>query len=236
MTTPVTVTAESLSTVTFFAELGYDDRLAVARACRGRRHAAGELIISRHADDDDVYFVLSGRVGARIYSAGGREVAFTELGPGDAFGEMAAIDGFPRSADVEAKEPSIVISMSNAAFREARRSYPVVADAIMRELSGLVRRLMDRVVEFSTLAVSNRIHAELLRRAKAASRDGRTAEITPAPTHAELAAHVSTHREAVTREFKSLEQAGVIEVRRGVYIRVLDLERLDQLVSMVRGE
>ena len=230
--TVVPVTAASLGTLALFADLEAADRERIALACRGRSYRPGESIISRHADDADVYFVLSGRVGARIYSAGGREVAFTELGAGEVFGDLAAIDGLPRSADVEAKDDSVIVALSAAAFREARRNYPEVGEAMLRQLTALVRRLMERVVEFSTLAVSNRIHAELLRRARAASADGVSAEITPAPTHAELAAHVSTHREAVTREFRTLEKAGIISVRRGVYIRVPAIARLEELVAL----
>jgi len=69
------------------------------------------------------------------------------------------------------------------------------------------------VNEFSTMNVGSRLRSELLRLSRPGAEDG-TAIVTPPPTHLELAARISTHREAVTRELKSLERAGLIERRR----------------------
>ena len=74
-----------------------------------------------------------------------------------------------------------------------------------------IRALTTRVYEFSTLAVKNRIQAELLRLARLASGDGKRARVAPAPTHSEIASRVATHREAVTRELNRLARLGLIE-------------------------
>ena len=71
---------------------------------------------------------------------------------------------------------------------------------MLPQLVTKIRALTTRVYEFSTLAVSNRIQAELLRLASLGTKEGKGARIAPAPTHTEIAARVSTHREAVTRE------------------------------------
>lgn len=71
--------------------------------------------------------------------------------------------------------------------------------------------LTTRVYDFSTLAVKNRIQAELLRLANLVPKDGKSARIFPAPTHGEIASRVSTHREAVTRELNRLCRIGVAE-------------------------
>ena len=99
----------------------------------------------------------------------------------------------------------------------------------------VVRRLDERVFEFSTLGVNNRIHAELLRLARRAADNGQVSvEIEHAPTHAEIANRVSTHREAVTREIKRLEKLGVIEWGRSRHC-ILDIPKLDEMVREVRG-
>jgi len=67
-----------------------------------------------------------------------------------------------------------------------------------------IRELTKRVYEFSTLAVRYRIQAEVLRLANLSSRCGNVVNISPAPTHAEIASRTSTHREAVTRELNRL--------------------------------
>jgi CRP-like cAMP-binding protein len=93
-----------------------------------------------------------------------------------------------------------------------------------------VRNLTDRVYEFSTLAVRNRIQAELLRLSRSEASDKNNARIAPAPTHAELASRVATHREAVTRELRSLTKLGVIE-KRGRDLVILDIDRLAGMVD-----
>jgi len=105
---------------------------------------------------------------------------------------------------------------------------------IMQRLAGQVRRLTERVFDFSTLAVRNRIHAELLRLARQHMDSPNTAIIKPAPTHAELACFVSTHREAVTRELSELARNRLIQ-RTGHELRVLDVERLRKMVDLARG-
>jgi CRP-like cAMP-binding protein len=102
--------------------------------------------------------------------------------------------------------------------------------AILRHLTTQVRALTERVFEFSTLAVRNRVHAELVRLAR--DHGGNDAVIRPAPTHTEIASRISTHREAVTRELNRLEDLGLI-VREGRSLRVHDLERLQAMVEDV---
>lgn len=106
---------------------------------------------------------------------------------------------------------------------------------MLKGLAYLVRRLSDRVVEFSTLGVNNRIHAEVLRLAREHMLDDNHAEIRPAPKHLEMANRVSTHREAVTRELNNLAQLGLLERSKGV-LQVKDVSQLERMVRDVIGE
>src|SRR5262249_5502620 len=91
---------------------------------------------------------------------------------------------------------------------------------------------LQRVVEFSTLPVRSRVHAELLRLARISARDPdrTTAVIAPAPTHAEIASRISTHREAVTRELNELVRAKVIE-KRGSALVIRDIVELTNMIE-----
>ncbi len=95
-----------------------------------------------------------------------------------------------------------------------------------------MRSLSDRVVEFSTLAVRNRIHAELLRLSRDHMTTGNAALIAPAPTHAEISSRISTHREAVSRELSEMARNGVVERRDGGLF-IPDVDRLAQLLRDV---
>jgi len=226
------LTAETLAGIQLFRHLPAEDRKTLADRCHAHRYAAKQEIVSHAEQSSDVYFIVSGQVRATIYSAGGREVAFRDLGAGDMFGDLSAIDGKPRSASVVAVVDSFVISMTAKAFREVLQGYPSVAMAALLELVDLVRGLCERVIEMSTLGVKNRIHAELLRLAQRKMKDGKTAVLQPAPTHADIASRISTHREAVTRELNHLAQIGLLERRTGALV-VTDVPGLAHMVEEV---
>jgi hypothetical protein len=98
------------------------------------------------------------------------------------------------------------------------RNHPSVMLAVLHHLTARIRELTERVFEFSTLAVRNRVHAELVRLAREHG-GGKQAVIRPAPTHSEMASRISTHREAVTRELSRLHELGII-AREGRALRV----------------
>lgn len=192
---------------------------------------AGELIIGHRDQSRDVLFLLDGLARVSVYSLAGRQVSFRDIRPGDVVGELSAIDGKARSASVESLLASTFIVMPQGVFHDVLRSHPAVLLATLRHLTTQVRALTDRVFEFSTLAVRNRVHAEIVRLARElGSEGGADAVIRPAPTHTEIASRISTHREAVTRELNRLEGLGVI-AREGRTLRVTNLARLEAMVE-----
>lgn len=203
---------------------------AIAQECAWRSYDGGRHVISRNAGDRDVYFLVSGRVRVTTYSAAGRQVTFHDFGPGEFFGDVAAIDDMPRSADVVALESSLLASLPGSAFRRLLRDEPLLAERLLKRWAALVRRLSERVIDLSTLGVHSRIHAELLRLVRQAGVSGNSARIDPAPRHADLASQVSTYREEVTRELSSLTKAGVLG-KDGRALVVRDVKRLEKLVE-----
>jgi len=149
---------------------------------------------------------------------------------GGFFGELAAIDGEPRSAGIIAVTDVTVARMPASVFRTAIHSHPDVCDQLLALLAGQVRMLANRVNEFTTLDARHRIYAELLRLSRPETGRPGQAVVSPPPVHAEIAARVSIRREAVAREFKSLERAGLIARRRGALV-LTDTARLRQLIA-----
>lgn len=208
-----------------------DARLdALAQACRWRSVEAGQQLLARDAPEQDVFFLVAGRVRVTTYGAQGREVAFRDVDAGEIFGDVAAIDGGPRSADVLALEPSVLAGLERAAFLDLVMREPVVARRLLERLAALVRDLSERVVELGTLGVAHRLQAELLRRAREAGVAHNRARLDPAPRHAELASRVSTNREQVTRELSALARLGLLQ-KEGKALVVADVERLAQRVA-----
>jgi CRP-like cAMP-binding protein len=207
---------------------------ALARECAWRRYAAEQRIISRDAPDRDVYLLIAGRVRVTTYSASGKQVTFRDEGAGEVFGDVAAIDGKPRSADVIALGDALIASMPAERFRRLLSEEPAVGERMQQRLAGLVRLLSERVIDLSTLGVQNRIHAEILRLARDAGVKGNAARISPAPKHADIASQVSTYREQVTRELSALAKAGVLG-KDGAALVVRDVGRLEKMVQEVRA-
>jgi CRP-like cAMP-binding protein len=225
----------SLAGIAILRRLSAEALTDLQQRCAFRRFEQGELIVDYLDQSDDVYFIISGEVRVTIYSVAGKVVSFRDLGSGEVFGEYPAIDRGPRSTSVEAHTACLVATLPGAAFRELIETEPVVALAMLPQLVTKIRGLTTRIYEFSTLAVSNRIQAELLRLATLGTRDGMGARIAPIPTHTEIASRVSTHREAVAREFTRLSRLGLIEREKNAIV-VKDLARLAEMVHTATGE
>src|ERR1700758_2766450 len=101
----------SLSGVSVLKGLPPDALKRVEESCAWRRYEPGEPIVEYLDRSDDVFFVISGEARVMIYSLDGKLVSFRHVGPGDLFGEFAAIDGRPRSASVEAQTSCLVAAL-----------------------------------------------------------------------------------------------------------------------------
>jgi CRP-like cAMP-binding protein len=194
------------------------------------RAKARENVLDYKDGGSNLYFVTQGHVRVLIRANSGKELILRDIRDGEYFGELAAIDGLPRSAAIVAVTDAVIATMRPALFRDLVHQHPDVCDRLLVLLASQIRMLANRVNEQGTLDVRARIYAELLRLARPAREGEAKAVISPPPTHAELAARVSTHREAITRELKSLERAGLLERRRGALV-LLDTAQLAHLVE-----
>lgn len=233
--TTVQASTLGLRTVRLLQGLSQERLEILAAQCNWRRVEPGQVIVARNSPDRDVHFVVSGRVRVTSFSAGGKQVTFRDEEAGEMFGDLAAIDAKPRSADVLALDSVLVASLSPEHFRDLIAAEPLVRERVLQRLAGLVRLLSERVIELSTLGVQNRIHAELLRLARTSGQSGNRIRLDPAPKHADIASQVSTYREQVTREFSALTKQGLLE-KDGTGIVLTDVERLERIVTEVRLE
>jgi len=234
MPSTFTPTGSTLAGIRLFRELEAEDRERLAELCHGRRVPAGRELLHDGEPSSEVYFIVSGKVRATIFAHSGKEVSFRDLGSGESVGDLSAIDGKPRSATVVTLEETTVVGLSSREFWTVLEQFPQVTRALLVQLTGIIRALSERVVEYSTLGVKNRIHAELLRIATPDDGEPRRAFIRPVPTHAEMASRLSTHREAVTRELGHLTTAGLLK-REGDRLVVGDLAALRRMVDEVKG-
>lgn len=214
------VSATALATFDIFQNVDIQERERIAGLMVLRTYSPAECLIATANTQSDVFFLLSGVVRANVNSQDGKQVQYEDLRPGMMFGELSAIDGEPRSNDCIALESCTVAVLSSASFYQVMQDYPPVMRAVLVRLSSLVRKHIQRVYEFSTESVGNRVRLEILRMIRDDSRnkDCCSLRFETVPTHADIASRISTHREAVTRELKSLEKMGLIDWSPGNYV------------------
>jgi len=114
------------------------------------------------------------------------------------------------------------------------RSHPGISWIVFQRLAILVRRLCDRVFEYTTLNVSERVQSELLRLAEQEPLSDNTVVLPEFPTHAEFANRISTHREAVTRAINALERRSLISRNDGKLV-IRDYSALADMVNERRS-
>ncbi len=226
-----TAPPRTLAGIALFAPLGEAARKAVEARCTWRTFEAGQPIIDRDSEDSDVYFLVAGRARVVIYSESGREVSFDEFAAGACVGELAAIDGAPRSASVVAIEETLVAALPRQAFLDAVLANAPAQLALLKHLAQMVRHATSRIVELSTLGAHNRVYAEILRLAKTAA-GGRTT-IRPIPAHGDIAARVSATRETVARVFSDLARKKIVVREKGELV-VVEPKRLGAIVKDFR--
>lgn len=222
------LTAEDFQGFPLFRDMTPEALSALAAACTMREHGPGEPVITHNDSTFDVFFLLSGKLRVSLYAADGQHVGFHEMGSGGMFGEISAVDGQPRSVSVETASACRIAMLPRQRFLSLIETTPSFAVAVARQLAAQVRRLTTRVFEFSTMAVRQRLRAELLRQAQPAA-DG-SAVIDPLPTHAELASRISTHREAVSREMAWLDGQGLV-AKKGRSLVIPSVPRIQALIE-----
>lgn len=227
--------ARSLAQIHLLEDLSAVEVERLEQACSWKTYAAQEQIIDRQSDTQDVYFVVTGAARVVIYSLSGREITLDDVNAGGHFGDLAAIDGEPRSASVMALRDTVIASLSQERFLQLLSEHFTVTLRLMRALTRIVRTSTDRIMDLSTLAANNRVQADLLRLARNNMVGENRAELKPIPVHGDIASRVSTTRETVARVLSDLSRQGMVERQKDRLV-IDDVDCLEDMVEEVRGE
>ncbi|MFY9627201.1 MAG: Crp/Fnr family transcriptional regulator [Methylocystis sp.] len=205
----------ALEGIPFFQGIKSSEAEAYAKHCVWKRFMEHELVLDFDDQSVDVYFILSGEVRVLIRTAAGKEMILGDIGQGLFFGEMAAIDGTKRSANVTALTNTELCIVPASIFKSIVSETPAICDRLLRLLTGRIRELNSRLFERSVLDLRHRLYAELLR--LAAPRHGMAGQsiISPPPIQHDLAARIGCRREQVSRELTAMIEEGLAEKTRG---------------------
>ena len=131
---PTGPTAELLSSVPLFSGLSRRPLRKLAAATQPVSFHSSETIIREGAPGDAFFAILSGRA---VVTQGGRRLR--RLGPGEFFGELALLDGEPRSASVVAETDLLSLRLSRRSLVEVLRADPAVAIALLTQMARRLR-------------------------------------------------------------------------------------------------
>ncbi|KQO68494.1 cyclic nucleotide-binding protein [Methylobacterium sp. Leaf469] len=206
-----------LATIPFFKEPGIELSSYETR-CHWRRFDENEVLVDYDDVSTDVYFLASGEVRILNRSQSGKEVILGEMRGGAFFGELAALDGIGRSANVTALTRGEVCVVPAPIFRQMIFASEAIADRLFRLLAKRVRELNTRIMEHALLDLRHRLYAELLRLSVPRTGGDGARVVTPPPYHHVLAARIGCRREQVTREFTVMAADGLIDRTRGALV------------------
>jgi CRP/FNR family transcriptional regulator, cyclic AMP receptor protein len=194
---------------------------------RRRKYARGETIFLTGDPGTNLCIIESGRVKLTLTSEErGREVALDYLGPGDVFGELALLDGEPRSADAVAVEPTRLLLLSRDDFRAFLTSHPAAAVDLLADMSRRMRRDAQVIQDAAFLDVPARLARVALRLAEPGPNGSLQ---TPLMSQADLASLVLTTRVTLNKFLGVLTDQGLLRWHSGRLI-VLDKERLQRRI------
>jgi CRP-like cAMP-binding protein len=201
--------------------------------CDWRRFDPDQLILDRDSTSTDVYFVIEGEVRVVNYSFLGREVQFATFKSGDYFGELAAIDGLPRSASVTAIGDTLVAVLSGDEFIAVLQRDGAAAMTVLRGLAGIIRNSDDRIMDLSMLSAFQRVYSELLRRAKPDKAVPGQWILRPYPPERDIASRAGTTSETVSRAVSQLRQAGLAQ-RKTLNLYIKNPDQIRALIERYR--
>ena len=209
------VDVATLRAVPFLAPLPEDEIAALAREARPRQYRAGATIFYRDDPGSTLHVIHRGRVKLVLASPEGREVTVGVLGPGAFFGEMALIDGGPRSATAVALEAVETVTLDRAVFLATLERRPVAALALLTILGGRLRRTDELLQDVLFLDLPARLAKHLLALADAhgvAVPGGVRLDLRL--SQGELAALVGATRESVNRCLNAFAERDILALDR----------------------
>lgn len=198
---------QSLRDVPLLARLPEADLKALASRGRVRSHRAGAVLFREGDPGDALYVVVEGNVRVAVLSAGGVEATVALLGPGEFVGDLALLDGRPRSASAIAHRATKTLVVTRDDFRRWLSERPKASFALLESLSLRVRRTDEALADLSFLGLPQRLAKRLL----ALSDGPERVRIT----QAELASMLGVSRESVNKQLNQFAREGWIALGRG---------------------
>ena len=205
-----------IARVPLFSTLEPRELSAICGVLQLRSFNAGEIIVQEEDTENQSFFIIvSGSVNVVLFTSEGKQTVLAALRRGDFFGEMALLDGEPRSASVIAAESCNLLILYRRSFLDSVKKHPGIAIQMLIEMSRRLRKANRHINTLSLMSVYGRIADVLLQIGKDQGRKiGAMTIIDNRPTHQIIADMAGTSRETVSRILSQLQKKGFITIDR----------------------
>jgi CRP/FNR family cyclic AMP-dependent transcriptional regulator len=202
---------ELLAGVALFRSLSAEDLTACAADFRQAKFAKGEMLFARGDPGARLYVVSEGQVRLAIATSEGRELSFQVAGAGALFGEIAVLDGWPRSAEATALTDVVAYTLERSDFHRLRAAKPSVSEAAIAFLCQRLRDVSDKLETIALFPMEVRLARFLLTAlGDRQAPPGRRVPLELRFSQGELALLLGASRPKTNAALSALEAAGAI--------------------------
>ena len=208
-----------------FADLADDQRVLLLDRHRETSHRVDQVIVMEQDWGESLFLIRDGVAKVRTYTVDGDEVVMSLLGEGDVFGEMSALDGAVRSADVVALTPLRLVKLRSAPFAALLRQQATLALALACLEASRLRDLNQRFALQSADATTRLLDA-LAYLARKSGPEAQPTAVIPLLAQKEIALIAGLARETASRTLSKLRTRGTVIVTDQGGLQLADLKPL----------
>jgi CRP/FNR family transcriptional regulator, cyclic AMP receptor protein len=222
---------DALSRVWIFQGLSEEELAHLSLLAQTKVYKPRETIVEKGDAATELFVLLRGRAKVGTPGADGSHAAINVMGPGEVFGEVAILDGRPRSATVTTLEECEMAIVDKAAFNDLLAASPTIAVKLLNVLAGRVRELTTRIEDRAFLDVPARLAKQLLWLARNHGvEDGSAVRIDLRLSQQELGELIGATRESVNKQVREWTRSGILKQERDC-IEIFDLEALGAIAG-----
>jgi CRP/FNR family transcriptional regulator/CRP/FNR family cyclic AMP-dependent transcriptional regulator len=213
--------------VPLFSTLSAGEIRAIKSVMIAREFEAGQVIVHEDDDSPPTFFVIaSGSVQVTVITSEGKQAILATLRKGEFFGEMAILDGEPRSASVVAAQSCLLLTLYRNPFIDILEKFPKLTIRMLVEMSRRLRHTNRQINTLSMMSVYGRVADVILQLARENGKKiGHMTVIENRPTHQDIADMAGTSRETVSRIISQLQKKQYLSIDRKKMV-ILNEEKL----------
>jgi CRP-like cAMP-binding protein len=190
----------------------------IARQLRRRRFKRHETIFHQGDPGDALHIVSSGAIKIVLPSLEGDEAIIATLRSGDFFGELALLDGAPRSATAVALETTETWTLPRAALLDLLDRDKALRESLLSGLARELRRITGQVEELHFLDLGGRLASRLARLAREVDPDAAEVRLDWPYTQTDLASMIGGTRQSVNKLLQDLAARGLVVIEKGTLL------------------